>query len=80
MNKLGSNSPDPLKPFTSEWEKRQKRHFHNSLTGCAAMTKQFCRKVIDASSTTAGAKQLAVQIQRLTDELDKELRAHRIGC
>lgn len=66
--------PDPLKPGSEAWHKRQARHRHNGFTGTVQLCKGGMNAMIDASTTTEKAKILAGGVLTLLRELAEELK------
>lgn len=65
---------DTLKPMTKQWFDRQRRHHHNSFHGHATMCMQNMNSIERSDSTTPRAKELALQIWNLANELKTELK------
>lgn len=68
----------PLDSTSPLWIKRQHIWKHNAFIGSAAMMRSQARIIAEASSTTVKAKELAEEIRMMAEDLEKELRAHRV--
>ena len=65
---------DRLKPFTKEWELRQRRNRHNGYLGYARMMQMQAIQIASADTTNNAAKAMAAQILGLAELLEAALK------
>lgn len=71
---MGKKGVDPLKPGTPAWEKRQRVHAHNSLSGGVAISRANMQAIQRSPSTTANSKKLAREILEKLDFLQQHIK------
>ena len=69
---------DPLDSTSPQWHKRQHVWRHNAFIGSAVSMRSQVRAIFISTSATAKAKEMAEEILMMAEDLEKELRAHRV--
>jgi hypothetical protein len=69
---------DRLKPNTAAWYRRQYIHSHNMNFGGVNMMRVWADRIQRSSSVTVHGQDLALQILKLSMELERELHT-RVG-
>lgn len=74
MIRKRKGNPDPLKPESLEFSRRQSRNAHNACFGGIAMAKVWMRNIHGRATVTQRGKELAEQIDGLLNQLGDELK------
>lgn len=73
----GKKGHDVLKAGSPESHRRQEIWKHNSFMGYAAMMKSQCRSILNSSTATDDAKQIAVRIEQDAEMLGAALKKRK---
>lgn len=60
-----------------QWLVRQERHRHNGYLGSAAMMRAQCQTILNSTTATDEAKQIAVRIEHDAEMLSEALRTRK---